>query len=279
MIETPLFFGDDAEPLFGVVHQPDVATGSPFVFCHPFGEEKLWAHRVFVSYARLLASAGHPVLRFDYRGNGDSSGEFSDSSLAGAIADVRSAIAEVRRQCQADSVHLLGLRLGATIAALVAAQERDVDRLVMWAPIVDGGAYMQELLRGNVTTQMAVYKEIRQDREGLVAAMRSGETVNVDGYELSYALYSEVTAVKLAAEQSTHRGPTLVVRIERNTQRPAPDLDQLVTRFDQGTLVAAQEEPFWKEIARSYQLPAANVFAVTQGWMHPSRENATQGQS
>ena len=45
-----------------------------FVFCHPLTEEKLWTHRVFVTFARELAAAGHTVLRFDYRGNGDSDG-------------------------------------------------------------------------------------------------------------------------------------------------------------------------------------------------------------
>ena len=60
-------------------------------------EEKLWTHRVFVSYARQLAAAGYPVLRFDLTGHGDSEGSFSDASMATLCADLRRAIQEARR--------------------------------------------------------------------------------------------------------------------------------------------------------------------------------------
>lgn len=277
MTETPMFFGDDSA-LFGVYHQPDQPSATPFVFCHPFAEEKLWAHRVFVSYARALAEAGHPVLRFDHRGNGDSAGEFSASSLASARADVRAAITEVRHLTGAPAVDLLGLRLGATIASLVADESQDVERLVLWAPIVDGAAYMQEILRVNVTTQMAVYKEIRQDRENLVAAMREGQTVNVDGYELAYPLYSEISQVRLGAQPARHHGPTLIVRIDRQLQRPAVDLEKLASAYPQGTLTAVVEEPFWKEIQRSYQT-APKLFDATAAWLSiaATTASATRG--
>ena len=38
--------------------RPARASGEVFVFCHPLAEEKLWAHRVFVAYARQLAASG-----------------------------------------------------------------------------------------------------------------------------------------------------------------------------------------------------------------------------
>ena len=81
MKETPFFFEGDTGSLFGLLHEPDPATPAreAFVFCHPFGEEKLWTHRTYVSMARRLAERGHPVLRFDFLGNGDSDGAFADS--------------------------------------------------------------------------------------------------------------------------------------------------------------------------------------------------------
>jgi len=94
MIETPLFFQGSHSRLFGVLHEPaSHAPGRlPFVFCHPFGEEKLWAHRVFVTFARTLAGRGHVVLRFDYMGNGDSEGPFERSSVSTALDDITVAI-------------------------------------------------------------------------------------------------------------------------------------------------------------------------------------------
>ena len=265
--EVPLFFPNGRYSLFGVLHKANGPTSLPaFVFCHPFGEEKLWTHRVFVGYARLLAAAGHPVLRFDYMGNGDSGGGFSESSVATACADVHCAIEQVRGLTGARTVSLLGLRLGATIASLVADEASDLQHLVLWAPIVDGDRYMQELLRINVTTQMATFKEIRQERPALVEVMRQGNTVNVDGYEMSFPLYSEVAALKLAAAPHRHTGPCLVAQIDRQ-ERPSPELQQLAACYSRATVAFAQEEPFWKEIARSYQQHAASLFAVTSDWL------------
>jgi uncharacterized protein len=265
--ETPFFFPNGDYSLFGILHSPaGAAAGAPFVLCHPFGEEKLWTHRVFVSFARQLAADGYAVLRVDYMGNGDSDGDFSQSSLASVQSDVRAAIAELRRRTGAPKVNLLGLRFGALVASLVAEERADIDRLILWAPVVDGGRFMQDLLRINLTTQMATAKEITQDREAMVAAMQRGETVNVDGYEMAYPLYSEVSAIKLAAAKKQYQGPCLVANVDKQPGRPAPELQQLADSYERGTLAFAQEEPFWKEIARFYD-QAPNLFQVTREWM------------
>lgn len=266
MTETPFFFGPARESLFGILHQPEQPAGSAVVLCHPFAEEKLWAHRVFVTFARRLAARGVAVLRFDYMGNGDSGGSFSASSLATACADVKCAAGEVQRRTGADGVTLVGLRMGATIASLVAEDLAAVRRLVLWSPIVDGGRYMQELLRINLTTQMAVYKEVRYDREALAAQMQGGATVNVDGYEMAHPMFSEVSAVKLAQSRKQFQGPSLVVQIDRAPGRPSPELKQVADAYTNGTFAFAQEEPFWKEIARFYDI-APNLFDVTLDWL------------
>ncbi|MEZ5283257.1 MAG: alpha/beta hydrolase, partial [Vicinamibacterales bacterium] len=198
MGETPLFFqGSGDYTLFGVLHrpaQPDPVRPA-FVFCHPLGEEKLWAHRVFVAYARELAAAGYPVLRFDLMGNGDSGGRFGELSVTAARDDIRLAMDEARRLTGAAQVSLLGLRLGATLASLVAETTTDLRHLILWAPSLDGDRYLQDLLRINVMTQMATYKQVRQERPELVAEMQQGRTVNVDGYEMGWPLYSSVSPI------------------------------------------------------------------------------------
>src|ERR1700752_2423158 len=193
MSEIPFYFRQHGQKaLFGVLHRPPDPDPqrTPFVFCHPLGEEKLWSHRVFVSYARELVAAGHTVLRFDLLGNGDSEGEFSDLSLEQACRDVAEAIAEVRWQTGLQEVSLLGLRFGATLAAIVAARTEHLRHLILWAPVTNGERYMQELLRLNVMTQMAVHREVRLERPALVKEMEQGRTVNVDGYELGWPMYS-----------------------------------------------------------------------------------------
>jgi exosortase A-associated hydrolase 2 len=266
--EIPFFFSAGSHRLFAVLH--DASTGDMpqhgFVFCHPFAEEKLWAHRVFVNFARQLATRGVPVLRFDFTGNGDSDGRFSDSSIATATSDLEYAIDELKERTGIASVTLLGLRLGATIAAVAAERRPDVAELVLWAPIVDGARYAQELLRINLTTQMAVFKEIRADRAAMVASLATGQTVNVDGYELSQPMYEQLSALNLR-RPSGFSGRCFIAQIDRAPNaKPNAELQQLQQQFSAGSLVVVQEDPFWKEIDRFYEC-APNLFERTLGWV------------
>ncbi len=268
MPEVPLFFRNGAYELFGVVHEPAAGLRqAPFVFCHPFGEEKLWSHRVFVTFARKLARMGHPVLRFDYMGNGDSHGRVAESSVSTALSDVRCAIELLKARSGADRVGLLGLRFGATVAAAVADASDDVALLLLWQPVVDGRRYMQDLLRINLTTQMTVYREIREDRDALVASMRAGRTANVDGYEVSLPMFEQMSAIDLGRGPRTHTGPCLIVDIVRRADgEPGPEMKRLASQYLGAALGVVQEDPFWKEIERFYD-GAPNLFSSTQQWL------------
>jgi exosortase A-associated hydrolase 2 len=267
-LETPLYFDRESIRLFGVLHEPDADGGRlPFVFCHPFGEEKLWAHRVFVTFARELARRGHTVLRFDCAGNGDSDGEFSASSLQSGVADLHSAVDLIRAKTGAPRVSLLGLRLGASLAYRVAAARSDIEALVLWAPIVEGKRYLQEVLRINLTMQMAVYGEVRQDREALSEVFKAGGTVNVEGYEISPAMAEQLDALNLAEEAVPQVDRAMLVQIERTgRQAPAPDIQRLATRVPGAVLENVPEEPFWKEIQQFYDR-APNLFSRTLQWL------------
>ncbi|MCP9469226.1 MAG: alpha/beta hydrolase [Nitrospira sp.] len=268
MTEKPIFFQSGGCRLFGLVHEPvGVPSGEAWLFCHPFAEEKLWAHRVYVSFARILAARGAWVLRFDMMGNGDSEGRFSDISVETMLGDIECAVAQLSRLSGiATNVGLLGLRLGATLAALTAEQRSHIGKLVLWDPIVDGAKYMQELLRINLTTQSAVYKEIRYNRETLVRMMREGSTVNIDGYELAYPCYEQVSAINLKEGPKRFAGRCLIVQIGKEGQPIQPDLKTLHETYQAATVRTAVEEPFWKEIKRWYRA-APNLFETTLGWM------------
>jgi len=268
MTEEPFIFANGASPLFGVLHAPPEGVRRlPYVFCHPFGEEKLWTHRVLVSFARDLSQRGHPVLRFDCMGNGDSSGAFEDSSVRSALSDIEAAIEVLKARFEVGCVGLLGLRLGATLAALIAESRDDVSELVMWAPILDGERYANDLLRVNLTTQMAVFREIRVDRAALIAEMKAGGTANVDGYEVSLAMYQELVDVKLGAAAKQFSGRCLIVETERvPSPQPSPGMLALQKQYANAELARVQEEPFWKEIERFYE-SAPNLARVTTEWL------------
>lgn len=89
---------------------------------------------------------GYDTLRFDYFGTGDSGGEVSQADLAGCESDLEAALETVKDIAGARRVALIGLRVGANIAARVAARHLDeVAELVLWDPIVSGGEYVRSL--------------------------------------------------------------------------------------------------------------------------------------
>jgi pimeloyl-ACP methyl ester carboxylesterase len=92
--------------------------------------------------ASTLAHDGFHVLRFDYYGTGDSSGGPRDGSLSEWCQNIVTAAADLKECSGVTKVSLLGLRLGATLAALT---PMDVTNLVLWDPVVDGRKYLDEL--------------------------------------------------------------------------------------------------------------------------------------
>ncbi len=260
------FFDGSFGRLFAVHHAPQApADRIPVVMCHPFGEEKLWAHRVFVNQARQLARLGHHVLRFDFSGHGDSDGDVQQSSLATAALDVNAAVGHAKALAGVESVALLGLRLGATTAWQIAASRDDVAAVVLWEPVLDGRRYAQELLRINLATQLAVFREVRQSREMLLKAFDEGRAINIDGYDLSKEFFDQLMAIESGTLGELTK-PALVVQIDRAATPARSSLAEIAARFAQVRLEVVVEEPFWKE-CRSFCDDAPGLAAVTSAWL------------
>lgn len=146
---TPLYFGRPERRLFGI-YTPASASARKtraFVLCPPWGQEHLRAHRSMRQLALRLSAAGLHVLRFDYFGTGDSAGDMTDAELPGWEADIGMAIEEAMDMAGAQRVGLIGLRLGATLAARVCdRRRRQIESLVLWDPVVEGATFVDELM-------------------------------------------------------------------------------------------------------------------------------------
>ena len=142
---NPFFFGTKERRLFGAYDPPRGAGRRGAVICYPWAREYLLSHPTIRHLARLLSGKGFHVLRFDYYGTGDSAGDFADTSQEQWLADVETAIEELKETGQLTQVGLVGLRYGAALAARAAGRRRDIDRLVLWDPVYDGPAYLEEL--------------------------------------------------------------------------------------------------------------------------------------
>ena len=128
--EEALTFGCAGEALVGILVSPKQAGGEPtaadigVVIIVGGPQYRAGSHRQFTLLARALAAAGYPVLRFDYRGMGDSTGAHRD--FQGVSDDVGVAIDELQqRQPSVTRVVLWGLCDGASAALLYLHSTRD----------------------------------------------------------------------------------------------------------------------------------------------------------
>lgn len=227
--ETPFFFSLGEDWLFAVLHRPiSRVARRGIVLCHALGEEKLWSHRVYVSFAREAASRGIAVLRFDFRGEGDSDLDFESSRLATRVADVLQAVEvllELERGLR--GCILLGHRLGCAVAAVAAARSSaQVEGLIAWDPIASGREYLMQWLRSTLASRLASTGEA-PTRAALIKRLEAGETLVVDGYGIGPQLYSELIELEWSRLARALKCPALVIE-------------------------GACEPPFWRETKRLY---------------------------
>lgn len=126
--------------LKGVLHVPEQSNNKKLplvIICHGFISSKVGQHRIFVKTARELCRVGFAVLRFDYSGCGESTGEYRDITLTRHIEETIEVIAFAVRHpnIDPDQIVLLGHSLGGGIAASVAGIDKRIKKLILWSPV------------------------------------------------------------------------------------------------------------------------------------------------
>lgn len=134
--EEPIVFSCKGSALVGVLHRPRAAQRGVAVLIVVGGPQyRVGSHRQFVSSARALSDAGYPVLRFDYRGMGDSEGAYAGFEDVGD--DLRAAIDALCMSCTPrQGVVLLGLCDAASAALMYARSDARVAGMILMNPWV-----------------------------------------------------------------------------------------------------------------------------------------------
>ena len=237
--------------LSGMLYRPGGKPSGAVLFCDPLFEERKSAQRVLVEAARALAAAGYAVLRFDYRGCGDSSGDFAEFAPCDWHEDVRAAWAFLQEQVSGVPTGLLGLRFGATLAATAASLLPEPRFAVLWEPIQQGHDYLQQELRKKLMKEMVTFGGSRETRETLLQRLESGEIIDFDGYPVSPRLYRELRAVDLTARPLPASCATLFLSIGSGNAPASAVVRSRASLAASGAQVdlrALREQPFWNLI-------------------------------
>jgi len=134
--EKVVVFECEKNKLTGIIHNPVSISNNIGVLIVVGGPQyRVGSHRQFVLLARTLADAGMPVMRFDYRGMGDSEGE--PRSFLDVDSDIALAIDVMYKECpQLSGVVIWGLCDAASAALFYGYQDDRVKGLILLNPWV-----------------------------------------------------------------------------------------------------------------------------------------------
>ncbi|MBN8461840.1 MAG: hydrolase 1, exosortase A system-associated [Dechloromonas sp.] len=122
--EQAFLFSCAGEALLGIACIPEMAASTGIVVAVGGPQYRVGSHRQFLLLSRSLARAGFPVLRFDFRGMGDSSGAMRD--FEAVEDDIGAAIdAFVARYPGIERIVLWGLCDAASASLLYWEARRD----------------------------------------------------------------------------------------------------------------------------------------------------------
>lgn len=225
---------------FTAEHVPHRARGA-VLMCAPFLEERLFCRPVLRNLADALMDMGWHAMRMDPPGEGDSEGELSEVGLDDALAQIQQAATLLRERVSGPLV-LVGLRWGASLA-LASAVRTGADRVIAVEPLLSGEDYLQQLLRQNLTTQMATWGRVRENRETLLSQSSRGEAINVQGFELGPRLIRDMRNFQVRQDGAVPRA--LLIRCAP-AMEPPPQWQAWLSD-DQVEFAAVEVRPFWFE--------------------------------
>ncbi len=197
-MQRPVVFKNEGHDIYGVLHLPK-GTGltrhvPAVVLCHGFMGSKVEAHRLFVKFSRLLESYRIASLRFDFRGCGDSGGDYRQFTIMDEVSDALKAIDFLSAQVgvNRERIGLLGFSLGSIVASYAAARHQLVRSLALWAPPVDL-LWQQKRLNKQIKMRKSYIRPRYIDYHGTLVGMKFiGQLPQIKPLEEVQNFYSPV---------------------------------------------------------------------------------------
>jgi len=181
-MEQSVTFESGGATLQGVLHLPSDAKGAraAILSCHGFGGSSRGAGHP--QLARALERAGYAVLRFDFRGCGESGGERGRIICEEEVEDVRNAVTflQSRPAVDADRVGLIGTSLGGAVVIYAAAVDARIKVCAATGAVANGGRLfkIQYPDEANYRAFLARLDDAKRQRK------TTGRSVMIDRYDI-----------------------------------------------------------------------------------------------
>lgn len=231
--EHCFFFPEnDDQYLYGCSYLPVGKTSEiGVVIVPPVGHERLRCYRESVNLARDLARAGYAVLRFDYRGEGESYGSIENTDVSTRLVDIQTAIIELSKRTKISKLCLLGFRIGA-VFCLQIAEKLQIKRLILCEPVLDTKGYVKNLIRANIIMQRDYFGKINKTEEGIRKDLEAGSPVSVYGFHLNRNHIQQLEEIDMLSSAMKYTGKALIIYFALGERPPKPNLLKLKNAID-----------------------------------------------
>lgn len=150
----------------------DIPSSTPkalIILCHGLTGDRSGPQRILCNWARQLCENGYLVVRFDFRGSGDSSGLFEETTFCSMEEDLKTVINWSYSNFQFSHLVLGGLSMGGLIALKVMNQYSACKALFLFSSDIRDSPtfdlYEDPLsIRGG---QFYIHKKFFEERSGL----------------------------------------------------------------------------------------------------------------
>ena len=223
--QTPRYFEVAGVHLYTVLHEVKDPVAR-VLLVGPFASERHNAYLPWVRWARYLAAENIEVLRYDYRGIGESTGAFEQMTFADWSQDVLLLHAWLADRSPHVPLLLHGVGVGAILAGR-AFDEGLGDGLMLWSPPANANqALRATLMRWVGLEQIFKFGRDQKSASDYIRELEQGSSLDVDGYSWSPALWRDsmrfTLPAALASEESAARAYKRPVRIVKLTADAAP---------------------------------------------------------
>jgi Serine aminopeptidase, S33 len=188
LLERAGYFTVSGAALYTVLHEVPDPVARVFMV-GPFASERHFSYHPWVRWARYLAARGIEVLRYDYRGVGESTGGFEEMGFGDWSEDVDLLANWLSSRAPRVPLLLHGLEIGAILAARSFAQGVG-DALLLWSPPAHANqALRASLMRWAGLEQLFESADNRRSAADYIRKLEQGSSIEVAGYQWSSLLW------------------------------------------------------------------------------------------
>jgi len=163
----------------------------------PFASERHQSYLPWARWARYMAARRIEVLRYDYRGIGESTGVFEEMSFAQWGEDVELLANWLKRRSPDVPLVLHGLEMGSLLAGR-SFHRGFGDALLMWSPPANANQSLKStLMRWVGLEQIFKSGSERKSTSDYIRQFERDSFVEVDGYPWSKKLWSDSFGIEL----------------------------------------------------------------------------------